>query len=74
MGSFGHWNLKGSVLFFLEVQIHKAFVSFLFNCKPSNTPNELAILMAFLSDVTVVSSRIRVASFANYEILAFCPL
>ena len=72
MGSFGHWNFKDSILFLLEAPIHKAFVFFLFNCKTDNTPNELTIFMAFLSDV--VSSRIRVVSSANCEILAYCPL
>ena len=66
MGSFGHWNFKGSIFFLLEVPSHKAFVFFLFNCKPDSTPNH-----AFLSDV--VSSRIKVVSSAICEILAFCP-
>ena len=66
MGSFGHWNFKGSILFLLEVPIHKAFVFFLFNCKPDNTPNELTIFMAFLSDV--VSSRIKVVSSSGEQI------
>jgi len=72
MGSFGHWNLKGSILFFLKAPIHKAFVFFSFNYKLDNTPNELTIFMAFLSDV--VSSRIRVVSSANCEFSVFCPL
>jgi len=51
MGSFGHWNFKGSILFLLEAPIHKAFLFFLFHCKPDNTPNELTILMEFLSGI-----------------------
>ena len=65
LGSFRHCNFKGSILFLLEVPIHKALVFFLFNCKPDNTRNELTIFMAFLSDV--VSSRIRVVSSAARE-------
>ena len=56
-------KFKGSILFLLEVPIHKALVFFLF--KPDNTRNELTIFMAFLSDV--VSSRIRVVSSAARE-------
>ena len=51
MGSFGHWNFKGSILFLLEAPIHKAFVFFLFYCKPDNALNELTIFMAFLSEI-----------------------
>ena len=65
MGSFGHWNFKRSILFLLEVPIHKAFVFFLFINKPDNTRNELTMFMAFLGDV--VSSRIRVVSSAARE-------
>ena len=71
MGSFGHSNSKGLVLFLLEVPIHKALVFFWFNCKPDHTPNEFTMLIAFLSDL--VSSRMSVVSSANCEILAFCP-
>ena len=71
MGSFGHPNSKGLVLFLLEVPIHKALVFFWFNRKPDNTPNEFTMLIAFLSDL--VSSRMSVVSSGNCEILAFCP-
>ena len=45
MGSLGHWNFKGPMLFLLEAHIQKTYVFFLFNCTPDNTPNELTIFM-----------------------------
>ena len=71
MGSFGHSNSKGLVLFLLKVLILKAFVFFWFNHKPDNTPNEFIMFSAFLSDL--VSSRMSVVSSVNCEILAICP-